>query len=196
MKSVNFQPNGTKKTKKYAIGALLLVPLFSLFVFNTFFMGKSLLNKARQPEVYLGEPGQGGGAGIPADSDEVSLFLEPSYLETNLNETFEVELNMNTKSKTIGGMDMILGYDPAFVKVKSIDPGYIFSEPQINQQEGRIVFKASEEVIGKGKIASIYFETDKSGRTNLEISPQASVWNKNKKEKATPVVNYSEILIN
>lgn len=185
------------KSKKITFAGLLLFPLFSLFILNTFILNDFSFKKERQPEVYLGEPGlEQGGSTLSPDTDAVTLLLEPSQLEQDLNSDFEIDLNLNTKEKTIGGSKIVLKYDPEYLNLKNSENGYIFTDPKFIRENDRVIFETNESLMGKGKITTLTFTPLKQGETSLEILSDSYVLNEKKDNKIETFSNKSLILIN
>ncbi len=185
------------KSKKITFAGLLLFPLFSLFIFNTFILNDFSFKKERQPEVYLGEPGlEQGGSTLTPETDAVTVLLEPSQLEQDLNSDFEIDLNLNTKGKTIGGSKIVLKYDPEYLNLKNSENGYIFTDPKFIREKDRLIFETNETLMGKGKIATLTFSPLKQGETNLEILPHSYIFNEKKDNKLEVLFNQGRILIN
>ena len=111
------------------------------------------------------------------------LFLDPAFLTVKRGEEFEVGIVLDTKENFVSGADVILRFDPRFLKVVDSDPkkegvqitpGKIFSQylgNRVDLAKGRITISGicdtKKFFSGRGLVAKIKFLPLSLGKTKV-----------------------------
>jgi len=111
---------------------------------------------------------------ITSKIQKASLSISPNSGSFSKDQTFSVDILMDTDNLITAGADIILKYDPSFLEVIAIDTQESvfknFVQKKITE-DGKIVISAlappKEGIKGKGKIASITFKGIKRGKTKV-----------------------------
>ncbi|MEK9154459.1 MAG: cohesin domain-containing protein [Patescibacteria group bacterium] len=129
----------------------------------------------------------------------VYLSLSADKASINLNELVKVTVLLDSLSEKNVGTDVILNYDPEFLEIQPVSSAVktkkqikdevlepknyldttasffnIFPYLRVNNLVGSIIFSAlanpSEEVSGKGSVATLIFKAIKKGNVKIDIS--------------------------
>lgn len=121
---------------------------------------------------------------------EAVLSLVSSQSACQKGEIVTVEIYLDSKGHLVDGVDVILNYPPQDLQLEYMDSVFldesdsvfgIFPSPTVNQENGQIVFSAlsvpGKSFQGKGKIASLKFEAEKAGETEIKFlfTPDSTV---------------------
>lgn len=119
---------------------------------------------------------------------DTSLFITPEYVTLSSNSA-SFEINVDTGSNEITGVQLEIAYDPKIIKNMEIQPGDIFRTPTIllnqnDEKTGRISYAlvlspSQQPVTGTGIVATLilntYPESDTVVQTNITILPKSLV---------------------
>lgn len=106
----------------------------------------------------------------------VTLFTSPSSLTVVKGDSFTVDLDLNTQTENISGVDLVFNYDKNFLQVNSIIPRNMFPKvvKKNNDGNGNISLILSTDpgtfANGEGTLASINFTALSSGKTTLSYA--------------------------
>lgn len=102
------------------------------------------------------------------------VSLSPATATKTVNETFTVDVNIDTKGKAVSGADVKLTFDPAALEISQITAGDFFSEKadNLNAATGTIYIvgyfrEAYGSKTGTGKVASLTLKGKKAGAAQL-----------------------------
>jgi len=163
---------GAKKLFPYF--AFLLFLLISLFAFVSFGLQKR-----------TSLPSQAG-------EDKVQLWLLPTQAKLKKGEEVEVRVFLVSKEKEVGGVDLVLRYDPGSLEIvgNTIKPGTIFNyyrDRLVDSRRGIIRLSSSGSFKGEGTFASFVIKGREVGQGKIEIvTPKVSadstaVWDTSQK---------------
>jgi len=113
----------------------------------------------------------------------VILELFSPKNEYKTGEIIKVEVQLDSGDELVEGVDILLYYNPNFLKLKT-ENGFLntsesifstFPSPKVNIKKGEIIFSAlasppKGNFKGKGKIATLTFEAIKKGETTIEFA--------------------------
>lgn len=111
----------------------------------------------------------------------VTLFTSPSSVSIIKGDSFTVDLDLNTQSENVIGVDLVLNYDKNFLQVNSIIPrGFLVKVIKKNDDRNgtiSIILTADSGsyVNGSGTLASINFTALSSGKTTLDFDSSSQV---------------------
>ncbi len=102
---------------------------------------------------------------IPNNVPRSDLYLSPAAVIPAASGSGEVSVVADTKSNTIGTVQLEIGYDPGKITVTSVTPGNFLGDQtvllsEINNDSGRISYAATTkngEKSGKGILTTINF---------------------------------------
>lgn len=113
---------------------------------------------------------------------KASLMLISSQNEYNLGDSILVEIYLDSQGNLVDGVDVILKYQPQYLSLKFQEAEFLdksgsvfksFPAPMVDQKKGQIVFSAltgpGQSFQGQGKVASLWFETQKPGQTEIKF---------------------------
>lgn len=109
-------------------------------------------------------------------SVSLDLSFEPGLANPHLGENFEVKVLIDSKNKHLVGADLVIEYFPDYLEVLNLNPGEIFTNPQIlkeeiNQEKGEIHYSLGsfQPATGSGSLMSIQFKAINPGATMLKF---------------------------
>lgn len=122
------------------------------------------------------------------------LSLSPAELTAGTGDSFNVDVNVDTGSQDITGIDMIINYDPTLFKMTNFTKKDLLGsnqpDPVIDESIGRVMYhpttaSATDTYMGKGSIATMTFKGVKTGKGEMTISCNAgktqgdsNIWSK------------------
>lgn len=113
---------------------------------------------------------------------ETVLWVSPASITKEIDDTFEVQIQIATGSNQVFGVDLYLSFDPQVLEARDIISGGFFPDPQqlaknIDNQTGNIVYSlgslASQQ--GTGAAATIGFEAKAAGTSSISFEAGTSV---------------------
>jgi len=147
-----------------------IFPYFSAFIFFTVAVFVSVF--------YLQ---QKTGLLTKAGEEKAQLWLLPTQVRIKQNEEVEVRVFLVSKNKDVGGVDLVLKYNPSLVEIvdNTIKPGTIFNyyrDRLVDNRRGIIRLSASGKFKGEGTFATFKIRGKEVGSGKIEIiTPKVSV---------------------
>lgn len=109
---------------------------------------------------------------------QASLTLKTASNQVVANETFVVDINLNTKNEEVDGVTLYINFDQTLLQVVDPQPlrGLdIFPLVLTNEQEnGRIIYRAVANPTGpffkgEGQVASVTFKAKRAGSAQIKV---------------------------
>jgi hypothetical protein len=116
-----------------------------------------------------------------AGEEKVQLWLLPTKVRLRQGEETEVKVFLVSKEKEIGGVDLILKYEPALIEIvgNTIKPGIVFDyyrDRIVDNRRGIIRLSSSGKFKGEGTFATFSIKGKEVGSGKIEIvTPKVSV---------------------
>lgn len=114
-----------------------------------------------------------------------SLSLDPSVVDIEVGEGFEVEVVLNTTGQSIDAVDAVLLFDPRFLQATKIQKGEIFAAyPLAATESGRVLLSAvatpQENLLagftGQGRLGRVEFVAlSPTEETIIAVAPKSVV---------------------
>lgn len=116
----------------------------------------------------------------PATAAQPSLNFSPSAKTVEQNETFTIDVLLDTAGYDVGGAGAKINYDPAKLSVTKIVPGTIFADYPaliIDSTGGKLTISGISASLnqlynGRGVLATIWLKTKNSGETTADFNFQ------------------------
>jgi hypothetical protein len=113
----------------------------------------------------------------PAEAETGALLgFSPAQKTVKVNEDFEVELTLDTKSVATSGTDVIINYDPTLVQILTVRPGLLYQEYPVSEVDaaaGKIglsgIATPPKTFSGKGTLAYLKVRGLKTGTAIFAI---------------------------
>jgi len=146
-----------------------IFPYFSAFIFFTVAIFVSVF--------YLQ---QKTGLLTKAGEEKAQLWLLPTQVKIKQGEEVEVRVFLVSKINEVGGVDLVLKYEPELIKIvgNTIKPGTIFDyyrDRIVDNRRGIIRISSSGKFKGEGTFATFTIKGKEKGNGKIEIvSPKTS----------------------
>lgn len=172
-------------------------PYFSFFIFLSIAVLASLLLSTQKNISYWGKAAQ----------EKAEIWLLPTKIEINRNQTVEIKVFLNTNQQEINGVNLVLKYDPQLIEIEEniIKPGPIFDyyrDRLVDEEKGIIRLSSSGKFKGEGTFATFKIKGKKPGEGKITvITPRESldstvVWDIQKRENLLGNVQSTTIIVN
>lgn len=165
----NFNAPVNNQPKKFSVPKIIFIILGVALVAEVIYAGWSLFPKSA-------------GSPLPVTSNVeqsvARISLTASKQSFQLGEIIPVLVTIDSGSKTISGVDLIVQYDPAILEVAKEDltPGQIMDEyplRSVDQEQGLIsisgISNLGNSFSGVGEFATINLRAKSAGETTLTI---------------------------
>jgi hypothetical protein len=116
-----------------------------------------------------------------AGEEKAQLWLLPTQVKLKQNEEVEVRVFLVSKEREVGGVDLVLKYDPGLLEIvgNTIKPGLIFDyyrDRIVDKRRGLIRLSSLGKFKGEGTFATFIIKGKERGSGKIEIiNPQTSV---------------------
>ena len=116
---------------------------------------------------------------LPKGLEAAYLKLEPETVSTNANETFTINVNIDTENEEVNSADVYITYDANLLEAQQVAAGSFFPTVTNDIASGRLYIAGLVEdpatsKKGTGTIAIVTFKASKDGSANLSIDCSSS----------------------
>ena len=116
---------------------------------------------------------------LPKGLEAAYLKLEPATVSSNANETFTINVNIDTENEEVNSADVYITYDAGLLEAQQVVAGSFFPTVTNNIASGRLyiaglVEDPASSKKGTGTIATVTFKALKDGFATLSIDCSSS----------------------
>lgn len=119
---------------------------------------------------------------VTVAAPETKLSISPATKTVVLNETFTLNIAINSGNNVVFGTDLEILFNPAILEAQSVSAGDFLNSPQeitkvIDNQAGKITYSlgAFSSKTGQGTLASISFKAKSGGSSEISFGSGTSV---------------------
>lgn len=111
-----------------------------------------------------------------AGGGEVRLFLKPAEVIIKAGQEMEFDVKIDTGDQVVGGLKMVLEYDPAFLSLVAEESGTAFTDLRTEKGPGQLTFQGEEDLLGLATVARLTFRGVRAGEVGVKVADDSLVW--------------------